>query len=59
MSRLSDVSLFTREWIEIARLYSAVIRFKVSLFTREWIEIIVGHIGVDNNMSLPLYEGVD
>ncbi len=34
------VSLFTREWIEIAFSSVVVGQLKVSLFTREWIEIV-------------------
>ena len=33
------VSLFTREWIEIAALSVMPCKYAVSLFTREWIEI--------------------
>ena len=36
------VSLFTREWIEIATYtFSGSFPLSVSLFTREWIEIAV------------------
>ena len=54
------VSLFTREWIEICRIWTLVLKRQlVSLFTREWIEI--GSIGTVHRhcSSLPLYEGVD
>ena len=34
-----DVSLFTREWIEILRITTSHVLPCVSLFTREWIEI--------------------
>ena len=36
-----DVSLFTREWIEIILLMHVPEHRQVSLFTREWIEIIL------------------
>ena len=53
------VSLFTREWIEIATLAGVDNSSTVSLFTREWIEI--GYTGnlSDFSWRLPLYEGVD
>ena len=53
------VSLFTREWIEMAIGQPATGAGGVSLFTREWIEM---HGGLQCNRSregLPLYEGVD
>ena len=53
------VSLFTREWIEISRVYLVKIPSKVSLFTREWIEISTPSGGLIGAISLPLYEGVD
>ena len=41
-----SVSLFTREWIEIASLLLSVTLPAVSLFTREWIEIrSLPHLG--------------
>ena len=39
----STVSLFTREWIEIANGKGEVLAAVVSLFTREWIEICPDH----------------
>ena len=53
------VSLFTREWIEIAKVMVAVGFVPVSLFTREWIEIMVVRMSPILSESLPLYEGVD
>ena len=38
------VSLFTREWIEIAPKKQTSAPHTVSLFTREWIEIKIRHI---------------
>ena len=35
-----NVSLFTREWIEMSSIVPSVVEMdNVSLFTREWIEI--------------------
>ena len=76
------VSLFTREWIEIADGSGMTIKVDtspslrgsglksgyrflnftsgdVSLFTREWIEIQLYQFGLENDIGLPLYEGVD
>ena len=55
----NQVSLFTREWIEIP---SHIMRDEVgyvSLFTREWIEINCRWKGNQRTCCLPLYEGVD
>ena len=35
-----EVSLFTREWIEIIIALDLYVSMAVSLFTREWIEIV-------------------
>ena len=53
------VSLFTREWIEIVSFASITAIKTVSLFTREWIEIACLQSCRLNQISLPLYEGVD
>ena len=53
------VSLFTREWIEIAPHFWMVLYGMVSLFTREWIEIAATLRAAYFSRSLPLYEGVD
>ena len=53
------VSLFTREWIEIASLHPRLTSVQVSLFTREWIEIGMRYTAVLPDVRLPLYEGVD
>ena len=49
-----SVSLFTREWIEIANLPALLLQQPVSLFTREWIEmhLILGHFNVRGTVSL-------
>ena len=54
-----EVSLFTREWIEIMCGILYVILMEVSLFTREWIEIFCAMEQVGLQSCLPLYEGVD
>ena len=55
-----EVSLFTREWIEILRrLMRGLQSVMVSLFTREWIEIFVSKATIHGFSRLPLYEGVD
>ena len=56
---LSDVSLFTREWIEIIFFSGIGFLPDVSLFTREWIEILQLIVLSDSLVRLPLYEGVD
>ena len=53
------VSLFTREWIEIAAIDQVIEKQYVSLFTREWIEIAARNIPACPEKRLPLYEGVD
>ena len=53
------VSLFTREWIEIAREANLQYEQAVSLFTREWIEILLCWKQNPERSRLPLYEGVD
>ena len=55
----SNVSLFTREWIEITRSRSAAHCSEVSLFTREWIEMATAFMIFSGFFRLPLYEGVD
>ena len=39
MAAHQNVSLFTREWIEIMLSRNPLLACPVSLFTREWIEI--------------------
>ena len=53
------VSLFTREWIEIARKNVLNKLQRVSLFTREWIEMDCCLSDWLSGNCLPLYEGVD
>ena len=54
-----NVSLFTREWIEISNPSLGDKPIRVSLFTREWIEIVVATAKTIKAACLPLYEGVD
>ena len=55
----NNVSLFTREWIEISCSSYVKTHPVVSLFTREWIEMLKRHSWKLDCHSLPLYEGVD
>ena len=58
--RVSPVSLFTREWIEINSIDKVIEKqHAVSLFTREWIEMTGLDAMTMQGFSLPLYEGVD
>ena len=54
---LVSVSLFTREWIEIACSGVDASRNFVSLFTREWIEIVCPCDGVDLTFMSPSLRG--
>ena len=57
---LRQVSLFTREWIEIPTVLLQIYPCCcVSLFTREWIEMYGRLCCKYSRQSLPLYEGVD
>ena len=56
---VKNVSLFTREWIEIFFFHRLPLAGGVSLFTREWIEIDTHHCNWWQSNCLPLYEGVD
>ena len=56
----SEVSLFTREWIEMAVRTSTLWLWMVSLFTREWIEIdIRPYISANDGVSLFTREWIE
>ena len=53
------VALFTRAWIEIVMMFSAIFAYPVALFTRAWIEIHAEMEALDSVPCRPLHEGVD
>ena len=52
-----NVSLFTREWIEIKTHNGQERQERVSLFTREWIEITLYLAGFENGKPSPSLRG--
>ena len=53
-TRIFNVSLFTREWIEIKASPNVKLFFVVSLFTREWIEI-AGVLVINRTCGVSLF----
>ena len=56
-SETLQVSLFTREWIEIPPVKSSTFVCKVSLFTREWIEMVQSENGLCRCLLSPSLRG--
>ena len=56
---LLPVALFTRAWIEIARVLLQGQVSLVALFTRAWIEITLAEDLQGGVKCRPLHEGVD
>ena len=54
---MGEVSLFTREWIEIQRKLFMFFQVHVSLFTREWIEMQNRYCRYDNIKRSPSLRG--
>ena len=50
-----EVSLFTREWIEIIKSSACDSSTFVSLFTREWIEIYSGYTLMRKSEEVSLF----
>ena len=56
---MKPVALFTRAWIEIQALATALGPQEVALFTRAWIEIMEYRLAFKDYVRRPLHEGVD